>query len=134
MPGPPRPERLRAPGHATGARARGREGGGGIEGTSDTRGMAAYERITALPADEVLRAAREFLVGRIPLVETARGGHSLTLTGGDGTVEIEAHAHGLSTAVEARTDQLRTSRIDVETQHFLNELPYEPGDRPGGRA
>lgn len=96
--------------------------------------MAAYERMTAMSADDVLRTAREFLVERIPLEETARGRHSITLSGGDGTVEIEAHAHGLSTAVEARTDQLRTSRIDVETQHFLNELPYEPGDRPGGGA
>ncbi|HSM35394.1 MAG TPA: hypothetical protein VK837_03270 [Longimicrobiales bacterium] len=96
--------------------------------------MAAYERMTAMPAGHILTAASAFLSGRIPLEETARDDHSVTLSGGDGTVEIVVHAHGLSTAVEARTDQLRTSRIDIETQHFLNELPYEPGDRPGGGA
>jgi hypothetical protein len=90
--------------------------------------------MTAMPARDILRTASEFLTGRIPLRETARDEHSVTLAGGDGTVEIEVHPHGLSTAVEARTDQLRTSRIDLETQHFLNELPYEPGDRPGGGA
>ncbi|MEN8377070.1 MAG: hypothetical protein ABFS34_16725 [Gemmatimonadota bacterium] len=94
--------------------------------------MAAYERITALPAEAVLRTAEGFLTGRIPLSRTAGDDHSVTLAGGDGTVEIHVHAHGLATVVEARTDGLRTSRIDTETQHFLNELPYEPGDRPGG--
>ena len=28
----------------------------------------------------------------------------------------------------ADTDQLRTSRLDNEVQHFLNQLPYQPGD------
>ncbi len=93
--------------------------------------MAAYERITALPPDDVLKTAEQFLTGRIPLERTGGGGHSITLSGGDGTVEISVHSHGLSSVVEARTDQLRTSRIDLETQHFLNELPYEPGDRAG---
>ena len=93
--------------------------------------MAAYERITALPADAVLTTAEEFLTGRIPLDRTGRSDHSVTLSGGDGTVRIDVHPHGLSSVVEARTDQLRTSRIDIETQHFLNELPYEPGDRAG---
>ena len=96
--------------------------------------MAAYERLTALPAEEVLATAERFLTERIPLERTGTGHHSVTLAGGDGTVEIHVHAHGLATAVEARTDQLRTSRIDIETQHFLNELPYEPGDRAGGAA
>lgn len=94
--------------------------------------MAAYERITALPADAVLKTAEEFLSERIPLDRAGGDEHSVTLSGGDGTVQISVHAHGLSSVVEARTDQLRTSRIDLETQHFLNELPYEPGDRAGG--
>jgi hypothetical protein len=29
------------------------------------------------------------------------------------------------------TDRLRTSRMDIEVQRFLNRLPYEPGDAGG---
>ncbi|HUH11485.1 MAG TPA: hypothetical protein VMK65_00180 [Longimicrobiales bacterium] len=93
--------------------------------------MAAYERLTHVPVAEVIRTAEEYLTARIPLDRAEVDGHSITLRGGDGTVVIEAHRHGLSTLVHADTDQLRTSRIDVETQTWMNQLPYEPGDRPG---
>ena len=39
--------------------------------------------------------------------------------------------HGAFTDVTARTDRLRTSRMDYEIQRFLNHLPYEYGDAGG---
>ena len=90
--------------------------------------MANYERLTATPTAEVLRVAEEFLTSRIPLRKTAGDGHSIVLEGGDGRVAIHAHRHGVDTSVIADTDQLRTSRLDNEVQHFLNQLPYQPGD------
>lgn len=92
--------------------------------------MADYQRITAASADEALRLAEEVLTARIPIEKTEQGRHSITLSGGDGTVTIEAHPHGQDTTVTATTDQLRTSRLDIETQYYLNRLPYQPGDRP----
>lgn len=93
--------------------------------------MADYERLTHLPIDAALETAVAYLKERIPLERSGGDGHSVTLTGGDGTVIIEAHRHGLTTVVHASTDRLRTSRIDLETQNYMNQLPYEPGDRPG---
>lgn len=93
--------------------------------------MAAYERLTHVPVADVIRTAEEYLTARIPLEKVEGDRHSVTLRGGDGTVSIEAHRHGLSTMVHASTDQLSTSRIDVETQTWMNQLPYEPGDSPG---
>ena len=90
--------------------------------------MANYQRLTATPVKEVLRVAEEFLTGRIPVQAVARDAHSMTLEGGDGRVVIHAHRHGMETSVVANTDQLRTSRLDVEVQHLLNQLPYQPGD------
>jgi hypothetical protein len=90
--------------------------------------MARYERYTAAPTQDVLSTAVSVLTSRIPIQKDAEDGHSIRLTGGDGTVTISAHRHGLDTLVVAETDQLRTSRIDVETQYFLNALPYQPGD------
>jgi hypothetical protein len=101
--------------------------------------MASYRRLTAAPVREVLRIAEEVLPARLPLEKVANGGseaassghgHSVTFAGKDGTVTITAHRHGFETVVEATTDQLRTSRIDLETQYFLNRLPYQPGDVP----
>jgi hypothetical protein len=92
--------------------------------------MAEYERITAAPVREVLRSAAEILPERLPLERVREDGHSITFQGGDGEVTIEAHRHGLETVVHARTDQLRTSRLDLETQYYLNRLPYQPGDVP----
>jgi hypothetical protein len=78
---------------------------------------------------EAVRLAADYLQKRIPLEVKAEDHHSVTLTGGDGTVTISAHSHGLETAVTVETDQLRTSRIAVEAQHYLNQLPYQPEDR-----
>lgn len=90
--------------------------------------MANYERLTATPTSEVLRVAEEFLTSRIPIRRVGGDSHSIVLEGGDGRVAIHAHRHGLDTSVIADTDQLRTSRLDNEVQHFLNQLPYQPGD------
>lgn len=91
--------------------------------------MASYQRLTATSGEEAVRLAAEYLRERIPLEVVSRDGHSVTLAGGDGTVTISTHSHGLETAVTVSTDQLRTSRIDMESQHYLNQLPYQPEDR-----
>jgi hypothetical protein len=98
-----------------------------------------YERWTAAPVGQVLELAEEILAERIPIRREASDGHSIRLSGGDGTVTITAHKHGMDTVVEAVTDQVRTSRLDTEVQYFLTLLPYQPGDRrdraglqPGG--
>lgn len=91
--------------------------------------MAAYQRLTAMDGSEAVRLAAEYLQQRIPLEVESRDDHSITLTGGDGTVTISAHSHGMDTTVTVSTDRLRTSRIDIEAQHYLNQLPYQPEDR-----
>lgn len=91
--------------------------------------MASYQRLTAMGGKEAVELAADYLKERIPLEVSTRDGHSVTLTGGDGTVTVSAHGHGLETEVTVTTDQLRTSRIDLEAQHYLNQLPYQPGDR-----
>lgn len=98
-----------------------------------------YERITAAPTREVLSLAEEVLTKRLPIRKTQGDHHSITLAGGDGTVTISAHRHGMDTTVHAQTDQLRTSRLDLDVQYFMTLLPYQPGDRrtvvqglPGG--
>jgi hypothetical protein len=80
--------------------------------------------------EEAARALPE-MVG---LTRTAGSSHEATYTGAEGTLELEAHRHGPYTKVVAKTDRLRTSRIDTEVQRFLNRLPYEPGDRGGPGA
>jgi hypothetical protein len=49
------------------------------------------------------------------------------------------HSHGIENLVHVMTDQLRTSRLDVEVQYYLTLLPYQPNDtksrgtaQPGG--
>ena len=91
--------------------------------------MASYQRHTAMGGREAVRLAGEYLQQRIPLEKVAEDGHSVTLAGGDGTVTVSAHAHGMETEITVSTDQLRTSRIDLEAQHYLNQLPYQPGDK-----
>jgi hypothetical protein len=90
-----------------------------------------YERITAAPIREVLRLAEEVLTARLPIRRTAGDHHSITLEGGDGAVTISAHRHGVETQVHAATDQLRTSRLDLDVQYFMTMLPYQPGDVRG---
>lgn len=90
-----------------------------------------YERMTAAPIRDVLRTAEEILTARLPIAKTGGDHHSITLEGGDGTVTITAHRHGLETQVHAATDQLRTSRLDLDVQYFMTMLPYQPGDVRG---
>jgi hypothetical protein len=90
--------------------------------------MANYERTTAAPIKDILRTAEEILTERLPVRTTAQDAHSITLEGGDGKVRISAHRHGLDTVVNAVTDQLRTSRLDLDVQYFMGRLPYQPGD------
>lgn len=78
---------------------------------------------------EAVRLAVDYMLERIPLEVTAEDAHGVTLAGGDGTMTVSTHSHGLETEVTVATDQLRTSRIDIEAQHYLNQLPYQPEDR-----
>ena len=93
-----------------------------------------YERITAAPIRDVLRLAEDVLTARLPMRKVAGDRHSIRLEGGDGTVTITAHRHGLETTVHAATDQLRTSRLDLDVQYFMTLLPYQPGDVKGMSA
>jgi hypothetical protein len=90
--------------------------------------MASYERTTAATIQDILRIAEEVLTERLPIRKIAQDHHSVTLEGGDGKVRISAHRHGLDTVVHAATDQLRTSRLDLDVQYFMGRLPYQPGD------
>src|SRR5687768_9259145 len=90
--------------------------------------MASYERTTAAPVQQILRVAEELLTERLPIQTTAQDAHSITLEGGDGKVRVSAHRHGLDTVVHAVTDQLRTSRLDMDVQYFMGRLPYQPAD------
>jgi hypothetical protein len=92
--------------------------------------MATYERYTAAPVADVLRLAEQLLTERIPVAKVRGDTHSVTLSGADGTVTVSAHRHGMDTVVHVTTDRLRTERVDLEAQYFLNHLPYQPGDRP----
>ena len=90
--------------------------------------MADYERTTAATIRDILTEAEQVLTERLPIRKTAEDKHSVTLEGGDGKVKISAHRHGLDTVVHAATDQLRTSRLDLDVQYFMSRLPYQPGD------
>jgi hypothetical protein len=90
--------------------------------------MASYERTTAAKISDILKAAEDLLTQRLPIRTVAQDHHSITLEGGDGRVRVSAHRHGLDTVVHAETDQLRTSRLDLDVQYFMGRLPYQPGD------
>lgn len=92
--------------------------------------MADYERSTVLPIPEVFQKAEEIFPERAELARTEAGRHSVTYSGGEGTVVLEVHRHGASTVVTAFTDRLRTSKIDGVVRHLLNQLPYQYGDPP----
>jgi hypothetical protein len=98
-----------------------------------------YERLTAATIADALRLAEEILTDRLPIEVTERDSHSIHLAGGDGTTRISVHSHGIENVVHVMTDQLRTSRLDVEVQYYLTLLPYQPNDskargtaQPGG--
>ncbi len=91
--------------------------------------MASYQRLTAMSGEKAVRLAADYLPGRIPLEVVSQDHHSVTLEGVDGRVTVSAHSHGLETEVTVATDQVSTSRIDVEAQHYLNQLPYQPEDQ-----
>lgn len=93
--------------------------------------MAGYQRKTAYSPQEVLDTAETFLPELLGLSRSKDSSHSATYNGAEGTVTVSAHRHGPHTEVVANTDRLRTSRLDYEVQRFLNQLPYEPGDRGG---
>lgn len=95
--------------------------------------MAGYQRKTASSPAEVLQLAATALPDMVGLAKVKESGHGATYSGDEGTVTLSVHRHGPYTDVVATTDRLRTSRLDYEIQRFLNQLPYEPGDK-GGRG
>lgn len=90
-----------------------------------------YERLTAASTRDALRIAEEVLMERLPLTKVSSDHHGTKLSGGDGTVEIKAHRHGMATLVHAATDQLRTSRLDMDVQYYMTMLPYQPNEKRG---
>ena len=90
--------------------------------------MADYERYTALPTSRVMALTDEVLTSRAGLQRTRNSHHSATYSGGEGTVSVETHRHGALTTVTVRTNQLRTSKVDIVVRHLLNQFPYQPGD------
>jgi hypothetical protein len=92
--------------------------------------MSDYERSTVLPTREVFRIADEIFAARAELARTAESRHAVTYAGDEGVVELEVHRHGPSAIVTARTDRLRTSKVDGVVRHFMNQLPYQVGDPP----
>lgn len=92
--------------------------------------MSDYERSTVLSLRDVFSRADEIFRERADLRRTAESRHESTWTGAEGTVVLEAHRHGPSTIVVARTDKLRTSKLDAVVRHLMNQLPYQAGDPP----
>jgi hypothetical protein len=90
--------------------------------------MSDYQRYTVDSVREVFAKAEEILPERAGLHRTRESRHSVTYTGAEGTVVLEAHRHGPATDVVARTNQLRTSKVDGVVRYLLNQLPYQPGD------
>lgn len=90
--------------------------------------MADYERNTVLSTTRVLELTGQVLSDRAGLQPSRQDGHGATYTGPEGTVNVEAHRHGAMTAVTIRTNQLRTSKVDIVVRHLMNQLPYQPGD------
>lgn len=92
--------------------------------------MSDYERSTVLPVREVFAKAQEIFTTRGELERREESGHHLVYSGGEGTVDVEAHRHGPATIVTVRTDRLRTSKVDGVVRYFMNQLPYQWGDPP----
>lgn len=94
------------------------------------RQMSDYQRYTYLGVPEVLTRAEEILTSRAGLKKTRDGHHRATYTGAEGALTVEAHRHGALTDVVISTNQLRTSKIDTVARFLMNQLPFQPGDRP----
>ena len=90
--------------------------------------MSDYQRYTALSTREVLKQAEEILTSRGGLSRSGERRHGVSYAGPEGLVDLEVHRHGAMTDVVARTNQLRTSRVDSVVRYLLNQLPYQPGD------
>ena len=90
--------------------------------------MSDYERNTVLSVSEVVALAESILADRAGLTPGKRSHHDVTFSGPEGTVLLETHRHGPLTTVTARTNQLRTSKVDVVVRHLLNQMPYQPAD------
>lgn len=90
--------------------------------------MSDYERQTALPIREIWERADEILTTRGELARTSEDRHTRAYSGAEGTVVVEVHRHGPTAVVTARTDRLRTSKVDTVVRYLLNQLPYQPGD------
>ena len=90
--------------------------------------MSDYERNTVMGTARVFELTREILTERAGLELTEESEHGVTYTGGEGTVRIDAHRHGPYTTVTARTNQLRTSKVDTVVRHLLNQMPYQAAD------
>lgn len=95
--------------------------------------MAGYQRKTASSPAEIFERAESSLPEMVGVAKVKESRHGATYSGEEGTVTLSVHRHGPYTDVVATTDRLRTSRLDYEVQRFLNQLPYEPGDK-GGRG
>lgn len=92
--------------------------------------MSDYERSTVLPIREVFAKAHEIFTQRAELDRVEESSHHVTYSGAEGVVTLEAHRHGLATQVVARTDRLRTNKIDGVVRYLFNQLPYQWGDPP----
>lgn len=92
--------------------------------------MADYERTTVLTLSDIWARTDEILSTRGELALSRDGHHERTYSGGEGTVVVEVHRHGNTTIVGARTDRLRTSKVDGVVRYLMNQLPYQPGDPP----
>ena len=90
--------------------------------------MSDYQRYTATPLREVLEKAEAIFTARGGLTRSRAAAHSVTWSGAEGTVTLDAHRHGPYTDVVVRTNQLRTSKIDGVARYLLDQLPYQPGD------
>jgi hypothetical protein len=97
-----------------------------------TSDVSDYQRFTYLPVREILRTAEEILGERAGLRKGRESSHSATYSGAEGTLTLEAHRHGALTDVVIATNQLRTSKIDGVARFLLNQLPFQPGDKPQG--
>lgn len=75
-----------------------------------------------------MEIAGEVLTTRAGLQRVEGDRHHVVFSGGEGRASIDVHRHGPMTTVTVRTDQLRTSKLDIVVRHFLNQLPYQPGD------